>query len=440
MGGSKSSSSSKPVDMTPEEFKKLQGPFGDVLMNLIGQYIPDGSKAIMQGYQGPTTTGLGKTEKSALNNVNAIANKPNPYQVTNPGAAMNAGKGGAYAQAKPMPRDPRLDKLYNNIGSGMPQNPAVMSGTDKAFLQGIQNSGKNPGSVNAFTDALGIKSKTPLSGFADQLSKASNTGAFGGDNKFSDAYIDQAQRRTMENLTETLDRTLPGRFTQAGQIVSPRGSSAFDRAAAIASRGATQEMGDIATRINYQALESARGREADALGAELGRRGEENARYAQAQQAQLDRAMQIPGMTAQLNNLNAQTNNTYANMGQTQANTALTMANSLGQEAQTNYIQGAQTNNTNAQTGLLNAQTGTQNAQTGMIGSQVKSQEVDTAIKNLQAQALPRLIQDMGVERGMEAFNNQVNSLLAVLGIGAGVTRPVVSQESNSKSGSFSLK
>lgn len=134
-----------------------------------------------------------------------------------------------------------------------------------------------------------------------------------GSNPFLDAAIRAAQRPTLEGLTEALDRSLPGRFTQAGQFVDPRGSSAFDRAAAIATRGATQEMGDIATRMSSGNFEAERGRQMQAV--------------------------------------------------------------QLGQE------------------------------------------EVNTMVTNLQAQALPRLIQDMGLERGREEFQKRLNALLQSLSI-----------------------
>lgn len=156
--------------------------------------------------------------------------------------------------------------------------------------------------------------------------------------------------------------------------------------------------------------------------------------------------MQAPGVAANLQTSQAQDELTRAQTGVSGAQQSNINANTQLTNAQQN-LTNAQTGATNAEAGLTNAQTGTQNAQTGLVnaqtgltGSQIQSQEVDTLIKNLQAQALPRLIQEMGVERGMEAFNNQVNSLLSVLGISAGVTRPVIANESKSSSGGFQLK
>lgn len=149
-------------------------------------------------------------------------------------------------------------------------------------------------------------------------------------NPFLEAAIQAAQRPTLQGLEETLSRTLPGRFTQAGHFTQPQGSSAFDRAAAIATRGAADAMGDIATKMSFGAYESERGRQQEAIS--------------------LDRA------------------------------------------------------------------------------------EVDTTISNLQAQALPRLIEELGIERGLQEFQRRTATLLDVLKTIAGVTTPTVANEQKSTS------
>jgi hypothetical protein len=154
---------------------------------------------------------------------------------------------------------------------------------------------------------------------------------------------------------------LPGRFTQAGQLIQPGSSSAFDRAAAIATRGVSNAVGDIATNISYKDLADNQQREAAALGEELQRRftgAQSNADRG------LDAAKALPGVNAQ---------------------------------------------------------------------------QVDTLIKSLQAEALPRLIKDQGIERGMALFKERVDNLLKVLGITAGVTQPTISQTSTGKSSGFSF-
>lgn len=147
-------------------------------------------------------------------------------------------------------------------------------------------------------------------------------------NPFLQAAITAAQRPTMQNLTETLTRDLPGRFTANGQMVQPQGSSAFDRAAGIATRGATQAMADIATNMSSNAYTTER-----------------------------------------------------------------------------------------------------QNQQQAIPMSQ---QEVQTGIQNLQAQALPRMIQELGIERGLAQFQQHTQNLLQILSMIGGVAAPVIANTGQS--------
>ena len=139
-----------------------------------------------------------------------------------------------------------------------------------------------------------------------------------GQNPFLEAAITNAQRPTMQGLEETLTRSLPGRFTQGGQFIQPHGSSAFDRAAAIATRGAADASAGIATNMSAQAYGQERGLQQQAV-----------------------------------------------QLGQT---------------------------------------------------------EVQTLIQNLQAQALPRMIEDMGIERALAEFSGRTNQLLQALQIATGAS------------------
>jgi hypothetical protein len=132
-------------------------------------------------------------------------------------------------------------------------------------------------------------------------------------NPFLEQAIQAAQRPTLQGLEEMLSRTLPGRFTQAGQFVQPEGSSPFDRAAAIATRGAADAMGDIATNMGFASHEAERGRMQEAI--------------------------------------------------------------------------------------------------------QLDQQQLQSTIQNLQAQALPRMIEQLGLDRGLQEFDQRVNRLLQTLQI-----------------------
>lgn len=59
-------------------------------------------------------------------------------------------------------------------------------------------------------------------------------------------------------------------------------------------------------------------------------------------------------------------------------------------------------------------------------------QDVELGIQNLQAQALPRLIQEQGIERGTQIFQQNIQALLAVLQIATGAAAPTPAQKSDS--------
>ncbi len=233
---SKQQSSSKPVDMTPDELKPIREPFATGLTNVI--------RSGGVGYSGPTVAPMAAGEQSGLQGVNDAAN------------------------------DPFRKNLLN-------------------FTQG---------------------------------------GGFLNGNPFLDAAIRAAQRPTLEGLQETLSRTLPGRFTNAGNFIQPQGSSAFDRAAAITSRAALNTNADIASKMSYDAFNAERERQQQTI--------------------------------------------------------------QLGQN------------------------------------------EVNTMIEGLKANALPRLIQQAGVDKGIEIFNKQVESLLQALQIasGAPISQIANVQQSTGKS------
>lgn len=218
--------------------------------------------------------------------------------------------------------------------------PDAFKGLRDPFAQTLQRllTTGGPQYGGPLTAGLGTNEQSLLSGLMDPNASGSgarssllNTtmnGGFLNSNPFLDAAIRAAQRPTLEGLTETLDRTLPGRFTAAGQFVQPQGSSAFDRAAAIATRGASSALGDIATNMSYQGYNDERNRQQAA----------------------------IP----------------------------------------------------------------------------ISQQEVQTTITNLQAQALPRLIQENGIDRGIDLFKQQSQQLMQILSLLGGVTNPAIANQGQS--------
>lgn len=62
-------------------------------------------------------------------------------------------------------------------------------------------------------------------------------------------------------------------------------------------------------------------------------------------------------------------------------------------------------------------------------------QEVSSLIQNLQAQGLPRMIEQMGIDKGIQVFNDQMNRLLQALQITAGA--PIATQATKGKQDTY---
>lgn len=189
------------------------------------------------------------------------------------------------------------------------QFTAPITGAEQNILAGLQ--GEGAGRQDFLAQTLSGQFLTP------------------GSNPFLQQFSDAANRTTMRQFEEMMTRTLPGRFTQAGQNINPGQSSAFDRAAAIQSEGLANALADTNSRIFAGAYESERARQQEA--------------------------------------------------------------------------------------------------------AQISQQEVDTTIKNLQAQALPRLIEQFGLDQGLAEFQRQTQMLIQVLSILQGVSAPAMTSESKSK-------
>lgn len=335
MSGSSQKSSSKPVDMTPQAFKNLQSPFADVLASLLG-FAPQAPAA--PAYSGMTANGvpvqggtatrtqqispLGDTTSNGHN----MSKQGVPIAGTRPQAVKSPVTGipntGANAY---VPTGNPLDVLRGIPGYQGPLT-AELGANEATLLEKLMGQQSGPGGYNPNSPAQGA------------LNELINRGP--GANPFLDAAIEAAQRPTFQALQETLERSLPGRFTQAGQFTNPQGSSAFDRAAAMAARDAGQTSADIASKLAFEGYESDSNRK-------------------------LDAAKALPG---------------------------------------------------------------------------VSETEINSTIANLQAQALPRLIQEMGIERGLQEFQNRMGNLLTTLGIAGGATSPTVANSQKSSGSSFGLK
>lgn len=214
-----------------------------------------------------------------------------------------------------------VNTLGNSLAGGLPQYSgplaAGMSGNEGSTLSTLMQQQGQGGGVAGTNNYLG-----------GVLAGNMMPGSPGG-NPFLQSAITGAQRTTMDNLNQTLSRSLPGYFTANGQMISPNnngqgGSSAFDYAASNATKGAANAMGDIA-----------------------------------------------------------------ANMSNNAFNTGVSQ------------MQGA---------------------------AQLSQQEVQSTIQNLQAQSLPRMIQQMGITNGLQLYQENLSGVLTLLNTIGGIAKPVVGQ------------
>ncbi len=153
-------------------------------------------------------------------------------------------------------------------------------------------------------------------------------------NPFLSAQIAAAQRPLIEQFQDIAMPRLISDFTAAGQRVNPGGSSAFDRSAALATRGLFNSLGDIATNLTGQNFQAERGRQQEAV---------------------------------------------------TQA-------------------------------------------------GQLSGQEIQNTIQGLQAVALPRLIEQFGIDRGLEEFNSRINVVLQAIQLAQGLPLFAQGQEGSGTS------
>lgn len=159
-------------------------------------------------------------------------------------------------------RKPVAGALEGLIGTGLAQGGGTPSG-EGIFTAPI--TGQESSLVGRLGELVG--GPTPLRGAVEALLQNTVEGQFltPGSNPFLGETIRAAQRPVIEAFQDVALPRFQRGFTAAGQFIQPQGSSAFDRAAAIATRGLTNTLGDISTNIASQNFQAERGRQAQAV-------------------------------------------------------------------------------------------------------------------------------------------------------------------------------
>jgi hypothetical protein len=379
-GGSKS----KVQDATPAEFDALRNPLVQHILAFLGITEPVTGVQRRPGEKDIEVT-INPFEGDPLAGIPAA-----PGDLLTP-AALSDEELGLIARLQPRGGSGLLQR-QNALTAAMKPDPAYSSGGGQYARPGqrYESSGDNPfavGSEGAYLDQFG---------FGDQYLASHQ---FGTDNPYLARMIEAAQRPTIQALEETLSRTLPGRFTQAGQFVQPQGSSAFDRAAAIASRGAGDTMGDIAGRLSFDTYEAERAREVAAREAERGRQV----------------AMMDAERSRQFGAFESERGREHATYQQERAFGQATF------EAERNRKFEAMMADKDRQLAAVKLSQG----------------EVDVALKSLQASALPRMLQQMEKDTALTEFRRRTDQFLALMQTiltGTAAT-PAVTTKSSTTSG-----
>jgi hypothetical protein len=91
---------------------------------------------------------------------------------------------------------------------------------------------------------------------------------------------------------------------------------------------------------------------------------------------------------------------------------------------------------TQIRAGAFEAERGRQAAAVGQAQALSES-DTNRLIQTLQQAALPQLVEDLGIQRGLEEFNRRISALLAAMGLGAQATAATPASFSSSKGNQF---
>lgn len=186
----------------------------------------------------------------------------------------------------------------NPTGGVTPTPQAPVTGQEQGLLSTI-NGQVGPGTASA--------------GWIDNVLKGNYLVGGPNGNPNIGAAITAAQRPTLDNLTNTLTKALPGRFAAAGQQLQPNspgstggGSSAFDNAAATAFQSAANTSTDIASNIGNNAYATGVATQTAAAGLD---QNEVNNTISALQASALPRLIQQNGLNQGLSLFQSQVSN-----------------------------------------------------------------------------------------------------------------------------------
>ena len=411
------------IDTTATEFQNLRDP----LANQLTQQLIVGPQQFGQ----PLAAGITPTEQQGLQQVQQAAGQvgqagtgQQTLQQFATGAQQNP-----FANFTPE-QQAQLQQLLGQVGPSAQQQQIQqvlgqqIAGQTNPFAQaqgltGTQQSGLQQIQQQAF-------GQSPLQNTVNQqLGQIAGTGT----HPQLQQLIDTAQRPILENFDEAA-LAQRGLFTGAGQQVQGQGSSPFARASALLSGRTASALGDVATNVTSQL----------------------NAQQQQAQLQALGMAQQQPGLTlqGQLAGFGA------AGLEQQTGQLGLNLQNQAFQQNQQQQLAAAGLSEqasgnqfTQALAGLQASgiESGQQQqafaqqqqqqlgagAELSQVEAQAQTQQLQAQLQNLQAQGLPRLIEQLGINAGLQEFQRQQQEILQrqqlIGGLSADSTRTLQGQQ-----------
>jgi len=185
-------------------------------------------------------------------------------------------------------------------------------------------------------------------------------------NPFLQGAIDAAQRPLIENFQDIVAPALRAQFTNAGQQIAGQGSSPFHMAAARAQSGLANAMGDIGANLAFQDL-------------------------SQRQQLQSAEFQQLRDLM----------------VGQELSGRGQDLS-ARGQDME-GQLRGRQ-----------------QQLEAVSTAAGIDRQQLDGVLAALEAQALPRMIEQLGIDRGLEEFRRREDQLLQAIQMAGQLASPTV--------------
>lgn len=363
---------SQVVDITPEQFEALRGPLAEALsaqfqnpQQFTGEMVAGMSPAEQQMLQQMQSFQLPQNAQQG-----AIASMNNLPQINAPGSQFQQGALQQIMQGGPQTAQQMA--MAQLLGGG---------GGPQAFQQNALQQLQSGPQAQLLQQTLGGQFLSPDS------------------NPFLAATIDAAQRPILEQFGDET-AAMRAMFQRAGHTAAPQGSSPFDMARARLASGTANALGDVGTQIAGANYQMERGAQQNAI---------QQAMAGMGLGANIEQGMGQQGMQQLL-----------AAAGIEQGLSAQQLQ-SLGLGA--NVEQGM--NQQQLQAALGQGQQQIQAAQTGAnIEQGMGQQQLQQMMANLEAQALPRLIEQMGLDRGLQEFQRQQAQLLQSLGIAGGLAAP----------------